>query len=193
MNYLKDKTRVLVTHKFESLNYVDYIYIFKKGKIVEEGTLEELRNSATFQEVEEKYKMTDNQVEEEKQDQTSPNLRENQKVEQPETSNADPQITLVTEQTNPNPVIAKERQDLQQIPEDDEKILHEKLMLDEDREVGVIGFGVLKSYFHYYGGWFYFFLVFLGIDFPFVFLISISYVYLDISTNWFKLLAFLLE
>lgn len=29
--YLKNKTRVLITHKLEILPYVDYVYIMKKG------------------------------------------------------------------------------------------------------------------------------------------------------------------
>lgn len=30
-DYLEDKTRVLITHKLESLKYVDYVYILEEG------------------------------------------------------------------------------------------------------------------------------------------------------------------
>jgi len=49
---LKERTRILVTHKIESLRYVDYIYIFKSGQIVAEGSLDEIKKSAFYQEIE---------------------------------------------------------------------------------------------------------------------------------------------
>ena len=44
--------------------------------------------------------------------------------------------------------------------EQEEQQLQDKLMIDEDREIGAVGWNVWKSYFKYYGGGFYFFLIF---------------------------------
>ena len=172
MNYLKDRTRVLVTHKFESLKHADYIYIFKKGRIVEEGTLQSLKDSSIFQEIEEKYRMKANEADEPVEKDQTLLKKENvlnekdEEVKQPEPDTDPSQMILVTEQTTTAPETIKEKQDLQKVPAEDEteeKELQEKLMLDEDREIGTVEWKVWKSYFNYYGGWFYFFLVFFGI------------------------------
>lgn len=48
-NYLKGKTRVLITHAVTYLKYVDYIYIFKEGSVLEEGTYESIKKTEAFQ------------------------------------------------------------------------------------------------------------------------------------------------
>ena len=53
MGHLKNKTRILVTHKLESLRYVDYIYIFKEGQIVAEGDFSAIKTTAYYREIEE--------------------------------------------------------------------------------------------------------------------------------------------
>jgi len=149
MGYLKEKTRVLVTHKFESLKYVDYIYIFNKGKIVEEGTLETLQESATFQEIKEKYNMINRKqeatAEEEEEGKTDIEAAKVQKTEE--------QDTKLTKE------ISKE-EEKKEIPPEDKELL-EKLMLDEDKEEGAVGFKVWKMFFNYYGGWFFYFVLLL--------------------------------
>ncbi|NPB04092.1 MAG: ABC transporter ATP-binding protein [Thermotogae bacterium] len=42
MNLYRDKTLILVTHRLWSVRNVDRIFVFKEGKVVEEGTHEEL-------------------------------------------------------------------------------------------------------------------------------------------------------
>lgn len=46
--YLHNKTRVLITHAVSYLKYVDYIYIFKDGGVLEEGTYEKIRTSESY-------------------------------------------------------------------------------------------------------------------------------------------------
>lgn len=163
LGYLKDKTRVLVTHKFESLKHADYIYIFSKGKIVEEGTLESLKESPIFQEVEKKYKMQDKNDEIiDKEGPVESAVNEKDSILEPEKSQDTTQITLATEEKAPTVITGKEKQDLQKVAEEDDKELRERLMLDEDREIGDISWDTWKAYFTYYGGWLYFSLVFLG-------------------------------
>jgi len=127
VGYLKDKTRVLVTHKFESLKYVDYIYIFNKGQIVQEGTLEALQNTEIFQEIKEKYNMINKQ-------------------EVPKEEIIEEEIKLTKEPS-------KEEEQEKETPQEEEKELLHKLMLDEDKEEGAVGAHVWKMYFSYYGGW----------------------------------------
>jgi len=142
MGFLKDKTRILVTHKFESLKYVDYIYIFNKGKIAEEGTLEALQESATFQEIKEKYNMINKK---EKSDEDNAAV---------ETEVQGEDVKLTKEKSSKE----EEKKEIQA----EDKALLEKLMLDEDKEAGAVGWHVWKTYFNYYGGpFFYFALLFV--------------------------------
>jgi len=137
VDYLQNKTRVLVTHKFESLKYVDYIYIFNKGQIIQEGTLETLQASPIFQEIKEKYNMI--------------NKQEEATVEQDENK-------AEKEEAKTSKDLKKEEEKKETPPEDKE--LLDKLMLDEDKEEGAVGADVWKAFFSYYGGWcFYFFLL----------------------------------
>lgn len=46
--FLKDKTRILVTHALSYLKFVDYIYLMKDGSIIEEGTLSKIKESEEF-------------------------------------------------------------------------------------------------------------------------------------------------
>ena len=135
--YLKNKTRVLVTHKFESLKYVDYIYIFNKGQIVQEGTLEALQETEIFQEIKEKYNMIDRQAEE--------TARKEEEEEKP----------FETEEAQLAKELSKKEEE-EEIPPEDKELLH-KLMLEEDKEEGAVGAHVWKTYFSYYGGWFFYF------------------------------------
>jgi len=146
MGYLKEKTRVLVTHKFESLKYVDYIYIFNKGKIVEEGTLETLQESATFQEIKEKYNMINKK-------ETSDEEEEKTDAESAKVQKDEVQETKLTKEPS-------KEEEKKEIPPEDKELL-EKLMLDEDKEEGAVGWKVWKMFFNYYGGWFFYFTLLL--------------------------------
>jgi len=191
VNYLGNKTRVLVTHKFESLKFADYIYIFKKGKVVEEGTLESLKGSQIFNEIEEKYKTMAKSEESKEDDQEKFSSKE----EEPKLEN--PISDMPNEETAPQEEISSEnnptKEEIEKITEEEDKKLSEKLMLDEDREIGEVKWSVWKSYFIYYGGWFYFFLVFLGKDYFLLCAYLKSYVHFHQFANSFKLLAILLE
>jgi len=160
MNYLKDKTRVLVTHKFESLKYVDYIYIFSKGKIIEQGTAESLQDSEIFQEISKKCQMLTKEEEEQSAiDEIPPVIQE------------DPELTKATSEGSSSLILdekvikavkeVQQEQIIKDITQEDDKMLQGKLMLDEDRETGEVGWNVWKAYFDYYGGYCYFVIVFL--------------------------------
>jgi len=47
----KDKTIISALHRLHLLKYFDYIYIFDKGKIVSQGTLEEIKKTPLFKKI----------------------------------------------------------------------------------------------------------------------------------------------
>lgn len=51
IDYLKTKTRVLVTHAISYAKYADDIIIMRKGHIVERGSYEEIRNTTYFKQI----------------------------------------------------------------------------------------------------------------------------------------------
>ena len=51
INYLKGKTRIIVTHAIQYLKYMDRIYYLKKGKIIFTGTYDELVNQNFFKDL----------------------------------------------------------------------------------------------------------------------------------------------
>ena len=159
VKHLENKTRVLVTHKFESLKYVDYIYIFKKGRIVEEGTLEELKDTQLFHEIEEKYKTMTNK-EEQKEDIEDGVLEVDDYILEDEISTEVIEGLPAHIRMSLKQSITKE--EIEKITVKEDKVLTDKLMLDEDREIGGVGWNVWKSYFNYYGGCCYFFIILLG-------------------------------
>ncbi len=51
----KDKTIISALHRLHLLKYFDYIYIFERGKIVSQGTLEEIKKTPHFSRAWKKY------------------------------------------------------------------------------------------------------------------------------------------
>jgi len=181
MNHLANKTRVLVTHKFESLKYVDYIYVFHKGKIVEQGTAEALNDSPIFQEISKKCQLITKEEEESAAaDEIPQDLTK---------TNREEESSGILEKEE----VLQQEEKIKDIPDD--KILQEKLMLDEDRETGSVGWSVWKAYFNYYGGYLYFIIVFFGkifSSYPSK-ILFFSYDCLDLCSNRIELLVILLE
>src|SRR5690606_35245514 len=44
LEYLKDKTRILVTHQLQYLKFASRIFVIDDGKLIEQGTYEDLSN-----------------------------------------------------------------------------------------------------------------------------------------------------
>lgn len=53
--YLRDKTRILVTHAINFTQFADKIYLMEKGEIVEEGQFNVLKNSPKFEQIYKKF------------------------------------------------------------------------------------------------------------------------------------------
>jgi len=170
-----------VTHKFESLKYVDYIYIFKKGRIVEEGTLEALKDTPLFHEIEEKYKAT-SKSEEKKEEIQEVKLPQVEESRLEDTTSAEPIEELTPKEGmsyEENPA----KEEIEKLTKEENKALEEKLMLDEDREIGSVGWRVWKSYFNYYGGWLYFIPILISNYLKILFLIClVMIIFISLST-----------
>ncbi len=52
--YLKNKTRIVVTHALAYLKYFDYIYIMHQGEIAEQGNYEQIQQSEHYKEIQKK-------------------------------------------------------------------------------------------------------------------------------------------
>lgn len=152
---LKDKTRVLVTHKLESLRYVDYIYIFKTGEIVAQGNFEEIKQTTIYKEIEEN---ANKEAEEEEQDIEALERKASSK----------------SGQNNGEEISSKktQRKETSYHEGQEQKEMVDKLMLAEDRQTGAVTWEVWKSYFKYFDTYFYLFGMLAGNNF-----------YLDSLTN----------
>ena len=137
---LKDKTRVLVTHKLESLKYVDYVYILKSGEIVAQGNFEEIKQTPSYQEIEEKANK-ERQQEEEGEKEEEESLEINPKLSLKRTSNR---------KNFQASVRRTQRKETSYHEGQEEKKLMEKLMLNEDRQTGSVTWAIWVSFFKYF-------------------------------------------
>lgn len=48
---MSEKTRIITTHAIHYLKYADYVYVMDKGKIVQQGDYESIKNSELFSEL----------------------------------------------------------------------------------------------------------------------------------------------
>ena len=128
---LSGKTRVLVTHKLESLSYVDHIYIFKQGEIVASGNFEEIRKTSQYQEIEEQARKEAKQEEEKEKVSGKSTLRS------------------VSEDGLPESPTTKMSKKSSFLEEEESKKMMEKLMMEEDRRLGAVTVDSWKSMLSY--------------------------------------------
>ena len=135
---MKNKTRVLVTHKLESLKYVDYIYIFKLGEIVAQGNYEEIKQTSYFQEIEENANKEAKEEEDTETLERKASSKSNNEKQNQETSTRKSQ-----------------RKETSYHEGKEQKEIMEKLMLNEDRQTGAVTWTVWKSFFGYFESYLY--------------------------------------
>lgn len=70
MGFLKDKTRVFVTHQLQYAKYANRIVVMDDGKILEQGTFDELANleNGQMKKLMEEYNLNKHEEEEEKKE-----------------------------------------------------------------------------------------------------------------------------
>jgi len=141
---LKDKTRVLVTHKIESLRYVDYVYIFKAGEIVAEGCFEDIKKTQYYQEIEE-LANREAQKKEAEEKEESINSRNSLREENEDS------IQEIDEEKRKGTSTHYRKKESSYHEGEDQKQLLGKLMLDEDRKTGAITFGAWITFLRYFG------------------------------------------
>lgn len=181
---LKNRTRVLVTHKLESLRYVDYIYILKAGQVVCEGDLSTIKSSPYYQEMELQA------IKEENEEKADPNEKEvNKTIESIEDAHA--KHHHVHELHNTGRQDQAEDSILREGIEHSEVL--DKLMLNEDRQTGAVSLQAWKNFLHYFGSFKYFTLLISSRSLIYFFIIINRYCHLDFLENWLRFLACSLE
>lgn len=137
---LKEKTRVLVTHKLESLRYVDYIYIFKSGKILSQGDFQTIKKTQYYQEMEEQANKQANEQ----------GIHE---ITEPEIPNEDLKESSKENQKDKKESTGQQakRKETSFHEGEEQKKMFEKLMLTEDRQTGAVSLTIWKVFFQYFG------------------------------------------
>ena len=132
---------MLITHKLESLRYVDYVYIFKAGKIVAEGDFQTVKQSAYYKEIEEK---ANKEVEEKEEIELNENKENNLVKKRNNTTNRNP----------------KEKNEIQAVEESNETA--DNLTLDEDKQIDSFSLSLWKDFFSSFGSKKYFTVMIFG-------------------------------
>jgi len=149
---LKEKTRVLVTHKIESLKYVDYIYIFKGGKVVAEGDLNTISNNSYYQEIEEKSSKKQDKPEDNSSPTDSPTRKAGRGGARGGGSRGGRGGSRMGDSSSRAQAAVESLPKKSSVYEkEDQKQLYDKLMLNEDRNVGALGIKAWKDFFTYFG------------------------------------------
>lgn len=139
MKRLNNRTRVLITHKLESLRYVDHIYIMKGGKVVAEGQLDEIKKSVHYQEIEQK---TNKKASEHTDIENEIKMRK---------STVKAEEEAEKEAAKDPAKKSKKARESSFHEADNQKEMLEKLMLTEDRQTGAVTFATWKSFFVFFG------------------------------------------
>ena len=142
---LKTKTRALITHKVESLRYVDYVYIFKSGSIVAEGDFHTIRQSFYYKEIEEKSKKQF--ADQEKVQETSLHEVQSQHLENKPKNNELNKQKISTNKINKSTEMT------------------EKLMINGHQQTDSFSLAVWKEFFTSFGSVKYFIMVIFGLFF----------------------------
>ncbi len=130
----------------------------KKGRIVGQGTYQEIRSDELYKNLLEKYHQT-----EESHDAESFEEADSLDADQLQEAilvKAKSQITTLEEKKLKEEEKAKEEEKLKEEIKDDPAL--KKLVLDEDRQTGKVDLSVYKAFYNYYGGFCFF--AFLGLS-----------------------------
>lgn len=162
---LKGKTRIIATHAIHNLKYADYIYVLDHGKIVFEGTYEDINDSPIYKEFKEvtEHFTAENEEEEieiEDLEIASPRIEESRmrkttfKVKRKESGFQDEFFNKVMGKHIDPTVKSNERLQTEQINLEDvnqDEFLNQ-LFLEEDKETGKMSWHTVKAFLGEIGG-----------------------------------------
>ena len=129
VDFLKNKTRILVTHALQYLKYADQIVYIENGEIKWKGTFKEIQNESF-------YRTFSNKKKEEEEDENN-NNNNNNNIKNNENDNNSNKINKTNNNNNNN------HNNNNQI---------KRITKDESKEQGTISSQVYFSYFSYIGG-----------------------------------------
>jgi ATP-binding cassette subfamily C (CFTR/MRP) protein 1 len=141
MDYLRNKTRVLVTHALQYLSNCDRIIVMSNGTIKWEGSYEELITKDFYNDYVQKLK---------KNSSTEFSEQNHENKEEEEKTNKDSLETLIDSGENEKIIKEKKKEEISRITK------------EEDKEEGKVKLSVYYKYIQYSGGLFVFFGVFLS-------------------------------
>ncbi|CAD8193906.1 unnamed protein product [Paramecium pentaurelia] len=131
---LKQTTRILITHALNYCKYTDYIYLFEKGEVIEQGTYRNMLKSQKFQEIKTKFNNNYNEDLEDSILISNPldDLKKHSKSDSNSNLDSSTTITLPIKSTQQDEV--------------------DDLMILEERQKGNINYDVFLQYFAHNGG-----------------------------------------
>ena len=161
MDYLKNKTRVLVTHALQYLSNCNRIIVMSNGTIKWEGSYEELITKDFYNDYQQKLKKS-----------SSSEFTENKNDHEEEKSNESTLETLIDNGENDKKSKEKKKEEVIRITK------------EEDKEEGKVKLSVYYKYIQYSGG----LMVFFGVFFSKICL-KISYGYVASIKRWIRYLV----
>lgn len=147
--YLKGKTRIMTTHNLDYLKYVDYIYIMKKGRIVEQGTYKEINSNKTYQKLLDKYHKTE-EGRKSVASHAEADALDAEELKETLLTKARSSVASRDKEKAKEEEKAKEKEKMKDDIKDDPTL--KKLVLEEDRQTGKVDLNVYKAFYNYYGG-----------------------------------------
>lgn len=156
---LKGKTVIIATHAIHNLKYADYIYVMEQGKIVFEGTFQEITQSSIYNEFK---AVTDDYTTNEIEDPTmspEPKKRKTSFMVKRKDSNFKEDFFTQVLGKNLDPTVRENDKlhteviELDNNIETDDPLLN-RIFMEEDKEKGKIGLDTLKIVLKEIGGFF---------------------------------------
>ncbi|CAK61098.1 unnamed protein product (macronuclear) [Paramecium tetraurelia] len=134
LGQLKQTTRILITHALNYCKYTDYMYLFEKGEVTQQGDYRSMLKSQQFQEI--KTKFNNNNIDD---------LEDSQQIFNPSDDLKKPPYQDCNTNLDSSTITALSTKSSQQDEVDD-------LMVLEERQKGEINYYVFLQYFAHNGG-----------------------------------------
>lgn len=147
--YLKDKTRIMITHNLDYLKYVDYIYVMEKGQIVDQGSYDQIITHDIYTQLLQKYHTEQEEEKKSREDLEEVDASDKKQLEE---------IQLVKEKSQDKSSEKDKQEIIEKVDNEDKTAdippnsILAKLIMTEDRRTGKVDFDVYKAFIKFYGG-----------------------------------------